>query len=138
LSIAAIGGLVSSAAFPLLNVWLIDAFGWRMSWLVLGAIIIGMFTPLALFLIRNSPEDVGLLPDNGDAGEKDRQKKRNEEASWSVSEASKTHAFWLLIVCDAIPGIVNTGLIFHHVSIFKENSLSLEAAAGILSLTALI
>ena len=52
LSIAAIGGLVSSAAFPLLNVWLIEAFGWRMSWLVLGAIIIVLFTPLALFLIR--------------------------------------------------------------------------------------
>src|SRR5690606_16106397 len=105
LSIAAIGGLVSSAAFPLLNVWLIDAFGWRMSWLVLGAIIIGMFTPLALFLIRNSPEDVGLLPDNGDAEKKDKEKKRREEASWSVSEASKTRAFWLLIVCAAIPGI---------------------------------
>ncbi|WP_052131590.1 MFS transporter [Planococcus sp. CAU13] len=138
LSIAAIGGLVSSAAFPLLNVWLIETFGWRMSWMVLGAIIIVLFTPLALFLIRNSPEEVGLLPDNGSAEQADKQKKRNEEASWSVSEASKTRAFWLLIVCAAIPGIVNTGLIFHLVSIFKENSLSLEAAAGILSLTALI
>lgn len=138
LSIAAIGGLVSSAAFPLLNVWLIEAFGWRLSWVVLGAIIIVLFTPLALFLIRNSPEDVGLLPDNGAAEKNDTQKTRKEEASWSVSEASKTRAFWLLLVCAAIPGIVNTGLTFHLVSIFKENSLPLEAAAGILSLTALI
>ncbi|WP_233786071.1 MFS transporter [Planococcus halotolerans] len=138
LSIAAIGGLVSSAAFPLLNVWLIEAFGWRMSWIVLGAIIIVLFTPLALFLIRNSPEDVGLLPDNGAAEKTDKKKKTTEEASWSVSEASKTRAFWLLLVCAAIPGIVNTGLTFHLVSIFKENSLSLEAAAGVLSLTALI
>ncbi len=138
LSIAAIGGLVSSAAFPLLNVWLIEAFGWRMSWMVLGAVIIMLFTPLALFLIRNSPEDVGLLPDNGAAEKADKKKKLVEEVSWSVSEASKTRAFWLLLICAAIPGIVNTGLTFHLVSIFKENSLSLEAAAGILSLTALI
>lgn len=138
LSIAAIGGLVSSAAFPLLNVWLIEAFGWRMSWMVLGAIIIVLFMPFALFLIRNSPEDVGLLPDNGAAEKMDKKKKHTEEASWSVSEASKTRAFWLLLVCAAIPGIVNTGLTFHLVSIFKENSLSLEAAAGVLSLTALI
>lgn len=138
LSIAAIGGLVSSAAFPLLNVWLIDAFGWRMSWLVLGAIILVLFTPLALFLIQNSPEDMGLLPDNGDAKKIANEPPQKEEVSWSVKEASKTRAFWLLLLCAAIPGIVNTGLTFHLVSIFNEKSLSLETAAGILSLTALI
>lgn len=106
--------------------------------MVLGAIIIILFTPLALFLIRNSPEEVGLLPDNDAAEKMDTAQKRPFEASWSVSEASKTRAFWLLLVCAAVPGIVNTGLTFHLVSIFKENSLPLEAAAGILSLTALI
>lgn len=138
ISIAAIGGLVSSAAFPLLNVWLIEAFGWRSSWLILGVIIIVCFTPLALFLIQNSPEEMGLLPDNGDALKKEPEKKAIEEVSWTVEEASKTRAFWLLLLCAVIPGIVNTGLTFHLVSIFAEKSLSLETAAGILSLTALI
>ncbi|WP_298831257.1 MFS transporter [uncultured Planococcus sp.] len=138
ISIAAIGGLVSSAAFPLLNVWLIESFGWRSSWLILGVIIIVCFTPLALFLIQNSPEEMGLLPDNGDKLRKEPEKMAIEEVSWSVKEASKTRAFWLLLLCAAIPGIVNTGLTFHLVSIFAEKSLSLETAAGILSLTALI
>lgn len=138
ISIAAIGGLVSSAAFPLLNVWLIESFGWRSSWLILGIIIIVCFTPLALFLIQNSPEEMGLLPDNGDKHKKEPDKKAIEEVSWSVKEASKTRAFWLLLLCAAIPGIVNTGLTFHLVSIFAQKSLSLETAAGILSLTALI
>jgi len=138
ISIAAIGGLVSSAAFPLLNVWLIEAFGWRSSWLILGIIIIVCFTPLALFLIQNSPEEMGLLPDNGDALKKESDIKPIEEVNWSVKEASKTRSFWLLLLCAAIPGIVNTGLTFHLVSIFAEKSLSLETAAGILSLTALI
>lgn len=138
ISIAAIGGLVSSAAFPLLNVWLIESFGWRSSWLILGIIIIVCFTPLALFLIQNSPEEMGLLPDNGASLKAEPEKKLIEEVSWSVKEASKTRAFWLLLLCAAIPGIVNTGLTFHLVSIFSEKSLSLETAAGILSLTALI
>ena len=138
ISIAAIGGLVSSAAFPLLNVWLIESFGWRSSWLILGIIIIVCFTPLALFLIQNSPEEMGLLPDNGASLKAGPEKKLIEEVSWSVKEASKTRAFWLLLLCAAIPGIVNTGLTFHLVSIFSEKSLSLETAAGILSLTALI
>lgn len=138
ISIAAIGGLVSSAAFPLLNVWLIEAFGWRMSWMILGIIIIIFFTPLALFLIQNSPEDMGLLPDNGDAKKSTETKNYVKEVSWTVKEAAKTKAFWLLLFCAAIPGIVNTGLTFHLVSIFNERSLSLEAAASVLSLTALI
>ncbi|ANU21950.1 MFS transporter [Planococcus donghaensis] len=138
ISIAAIGGLVSSAAFPLLNVWLIEAFGWRSSWLILGAIIVVCFTPLALFLIQNSPEEMGLLPDNGEILKNKLPKKEAVEVSWAVKEASKTRAFWLLLLCAAIPGIVNTGLTFHLVSIFAEKSLSLETAAGILSLTALI
>lgn len=138
ISFAAIGGLVSSAAFPLLNVWLIDSFGWRASWLILGAIIIICFTPLAFFLIQNKPEDMGLLPDNGDAKQQEKMQHIAEEISWTAKEASKTRAFWLLLFCAAIPGIVNTGLTFHLVSIFQERSLSLETAASVLSLTALI
>ncbi|MGB6406825.1 MAG: MFS transporter [Planococcus donghaensis] len=138
ISIAAIGGLVSSAAFPLLNVWLIETFGWRSSWLILGTIIVVCFTPLALFLIQNSPEEMGLLPDYGETLKNKPQKKETAEISWAVKEASRTRAFWLLLLCAAIPGIVNTGLTFHLVSIFAEKSLSLETAAGILSLTALI
>ncbi|MGK7377085.1 MFS transporter [Planococcus sp. 1R117A] len=138
ISIAAIGGLVSSAAFPLLNVWLIDAFGWRASWLILGVIIVVCFTPLAFFLIQNSPEDMGLLPDNGSSAKGGKNSTPIVETSWTVKEASKTKAFWLLLLCAVIPGIVNSGLTFHLVSIFSEKSLSLEAAASVLSLTALI
>lgn len=138
ISIAAIGGLVSSAAFPLLNVWLIDAFGWRVSWLILGAIIVVCFTPLAFFLIQNTPEDMGLLPDNGKGGNIDDKMPRPKEVSWTVQEAAKTRSFWLLLTCAAIPGIVNTGLTFHLVSIFAERSLPRETAAAILSMTALI
>ena len=138
ISIAAIGGLVSSAAFPLLNVWLIDAVGWRTSWLILGVIIVVCFTPLAFFLIQNSPEDMGLLPDNGNAAKEGKNKGALKEFSWTVKEAAATRSFWLLLVCAVIPGIVNTGLTFHLLSIFSEKSLSREAAASVLSLTALI
>lgn len=138
ISIAAIGGLVSSAAFPLMNVWLIDAFGWRASWLILGAIVVVCFTPLAFFLIQNSPEDMGLLPDNGSAAKEGASTSTTKEASWTVKEAAATRSFWLLLVCAIIPGIVNTGLTFHLLSIFSEKSLSREAAASVLSLTALI
>ncbi|MDS8877103.1 hypothetical protein RLK93_07825, partial [Streptococcus pneumoniae] len=53
LSLTALGAMVGSAVFPLLNVWLIETFDWRIAWLLLGASVLVIFTPLAFLLIRN-------------------------------------------------------------------------------------
>jgi MFS family permease len=47
--------------------WLIVTFGWRTTYVVLGlAVLLGML-PLCLFVVRDSPESMGLTPD-GDGG----------------------------------------------------------------------
>jgi predicted MFS family arabinose efflux permease len=47
--------------------WLIGAFGWRSAYLVLGgATLVGML-PLCLFVVRDSPEQMGLRPDGDGA-----------------------------------------------------------------------
>lgn len=138
LSIAALGGLISSAIFPVLNVWLIDSFGWRSSWQVLGVLVAVVFAPLAFLFIRNRPEEIGLLPDNSPVVTDAESQVAATDISWTVKEAMGTRAFWLLLFCVAIPAMVNTGLTFHLVSIFAEKSLSPEAAAAILSMMALI
>ncbi|MCG8398123.1 MFS transporter [Bacillus atrophaeus] len=140
LSTAALGGLISSAAFPILNVWLIDSFGWRSSWQVLGVLVAVIFAPLAFLFIRNKPEEIGLLPDNNliVTTIENQAATTPADISWTVKEAMGTRAFWLLLFCVAIPAMVNTGLTFHLVSIFAEKSLSPEAAAAILSIMALI
>lgn len=139
ISIAALGGMIGSALFPLLNVWLIEAFGWRVAWQVLGISILVMFTPLALLIIRNRPEDIGLKPDNGAVLTKVEQEKQlSSDISWTVKEAKKTRTFWLLLFCVAIPALVNTGMTFHLVSIFSEQSLAPETAATVLSLMAIV
>lgn len=139
ISIAALGGMIGSALFPLLNVWLIEAFGWRVAWQVLGISILVMFTPLALLIIRNRPEDIGLKPDNGAVLTKVEQEKQlSSDISWTVKEAKRTRTFWLLLFCVAIPALVNTGMTFHLVSIFSEQSLAPETAATVLSLMAIV
>ncbi|ANU23747.1 MFS transporter [Planococcus donghaensis] len=139
LGLAALGGMIGSAAFPLINVWLIEAYGWRTTWQILGASILVIFTPLAYFFIRNRPEDIGLLPDNGpSAREEDRQKPLSSDISWTVKEAKKTRSFWLLLFCVVVPALVNTGMTFHLVSIFSIQSLAPETAATVLSLMAII
>ncbi|MFC4322463.1 MFS transporter [Litchfieldia salsa] len=140
LSFMAIGGFLSSAALPPLNAWMISIWGWEITWRVWGILLLFIFVPLAYLLIRNKPEDIGLLPD----GRKELQTEAStnspviEEENWTLQEAMKTRTFWLLLFCISIPSLVNTGLTFHLVSILGENNISPTFAAIILSLMALV
>jgi MFS family permease len=142
LSYMAIGGFASSALFPVVNAWMLEEFGWRFSWTVWGVILIVIVAPLMLFFVRNKPEEVGLLPDNyvKSPTVKNNDEKTNvfEEENWSLQEAMKTKAFWLILFCVSIPAVINTGITFHLISIFKWNDLSPGMAAVVLSLMALI
>ncbi len=46
--------------------WLIVAFDWRTAYMVLGAAVLVGMLPLCLFVVRDSPEEMGMRPD-GDA-----------------------------------------------------------------------
>jgi MFS family permease len=46
--------------------WLIAAFDWRTAYIVLGAAVLVGMLPLCLFVVRDSPEEMGMRPD-GDA-----------------------------------------------------------------------
>ena len=43
--------------------WLILTVGWRGAYGVLGALVIAVLVPLALWVVRDSPESMGLAPD---------------------------------------------------------------------------
>ncbi|MBT2681583.1 MFS transporter [Bacillus sp. ISL-35] len=144
MSLMAIGGFASSAALPPLNAWLVATWGWSFSWRVWGILLLLVFVPLAFFLIRNKPEDIGEYPDGikpnwtNDPADPNTTRKPLEEVNWTVQEAVKTRAYWLLLFCVGIPALVNTGLTFHLISIFKTNGISPGIAALALSLMALI
>ncbi|MGM0863275.1 MAG: MFS transporter [Bacillota bacterium] len=141
LSFMAIGGFASSASFPIINAWLVSQYGWRFSWLVWGFLLILIVAPLAYYLVRNKPEDVGLMPDGEDtfsSGSDSIGDASKNEENWSLQEAMKTRAFWLILFCVSIPALINTGITFHLISIFKWNDLSAGTAAVVLSLMAVI
>ncbi|MBT2709507.1 MFS transporter [Pseudomonas sp. ISL-84] len=144
LSLMAIGGFSSSAIFPPLNAWLVNNWGWSISWQVWGIALLVIFVPLAFLLIRNKPEDIGLLPDGREkpiirAGEaEDDYADIDLEENWTLKEAMKTKAYWMLLFCVAIPALVNTGLTFHLISIFGIQNISPGIAALVLSLMAII
>lgn len=141
LSVMAIGGFASSALLPLLNTWLIDAAGWRMTWTVWGLLLLIIFVPIAYYFVRNQPEDVGEIPDGTPKAVQDDNESpaiEVNEISWTLKEAMRTKAFWLILFCVSVPALVNTGVTFHLVSIAEGKGLGDSVAALVLSMMAII
>jgi len=129
------GAVLSTAIFPPLARALIDNLGWRVAYAVLGVIVALLIVPVSLLVIRNRPEDMGLLPDGRNQPYPDTTR-RADAVSQEVSSGAETPVlrslnFWLLALPMATPGLVSTALVFHQTSIFKEAGLTATLAAGV-------
>lgn len=142
LSLMSLGGAISSALLPPLNTYIIQNFGWQIGWRVWALMLWLVFLPLAYLFIRNTPEQVGTVPDGTkvdlDIGVEPKKLVESAEDTWTLAEAMRSRAFWLLLFCTTIPSAVNTGMIFHQVSIMRTAGLSVQTAAFVLSLMALV
>lgn len=142
LSFAGIGGLASAAAFPPLINWLIGQYGWQSTWRILGVALIVFFVPLAFWLVRDRPEDVGLLPDGRRAvpetPERAGAPEPAAEHSWTLREAVRTRAFWCVMICGAVMAMVLTGITFQLFPILAERGIDRTTTAFMLSLVPVI
>ena len=132
-----LAGLVMSllglAAFPNLINWLIPIFGWQVAYMIQGLMLLLLLLPLGLIFLRDRPEAYGLFPDGSqptDEGDAASAQKPIEE-NWTVSEATRTPAFWIVAIGIASMALAATGLFFHMVSIFEDNGLSATIAATV-------
>ncbi|MDC3412021.1 MFS transporter [Aquibacillus sp. 3ASR75-11] len=143
-SFVSLGSFASAAAFPVINTWLIQTWDWQFAWRFWGVMLLVLFVPIALFGVRNRPEDIGLVPDGkADKNTKVSMGKMGKyipetEENWRLNEAAKTRAFWMILICVGIPSMINTGITFHIISIFGSNQLQPEVAAMVLSLMAIV
>ncbi|GAA4720334.1 MFS transporter [Brevibacillus fulvus] len=139
LSFAGLGGLLGAACFPPLGNWLIESYGWRVAWMVLGTALLLIFVPIAFFFVRNRPEEVGLQPDQiADKQEGEAGSSPVTDISWTLAEATKTRAFWFMLICTAIPAMIYTGVTFQIFSIMEEHHISRTTTAFVLSLVPLV
>ncbi|GAB3055275.1 MFS transporter [Virgibacillus ainsalahensis] len=143
-SFMTLGSFASASMFPVINAWLIQTWDWQFAWRFWGIALLVLFVPLALFGVRNKPEEMGLTPDGDlentakDKGPSMSAPLPQAEVDFTLQEATRTRAFWLILICVGIPSMVNTGITFHIVSIFSTNELSAGAAAMVLSLMVLV
>ncbi len=121
---------------------ILEVHDWRMVWVILG-VIVGVFTvPITWALMRNKPEDFGLLPD-GLRHETIHAHPTLEmtpiaEDNWTLREAQKTIVFWLFVIGRMVSPAVGGGLVFHQVSIFATQGFTARHAAEAFALLSIV
>ena len=125
-----LGAVLSSAIFPPFARLLIVNIGWREAYAVIGVVAIVLIIPVALLVVRNRPEDMGMFPD----GSSEPPVSETRQAMSGVRRNTRIYSsinFWLLALSLGTPGLVSTALVFHQTSIFEEKGLSATLAAGV-------
>ena len=117
----------------------IDSQGFRTTTLFIGILILVVVVP-ATQMIRNRPEDIGLLPDGAvepipaaSAGGRP-SPVLQAEPDFTVREALSTPAFWLLIMVQVSSSSSTVSLATHLVPKLTDFGMSL-GSAGIVVLT---
>ncbi|MCA1668116.1 MAG: MFS transporter, partial [Thermomicrobia bacterium] len=131
MAVVGLGGALSSAVLPPVARALTEAFGWRGAYMALGVMVWVLILPVALFVIRDRPEDMGLLPDGAAAPTARDIATGPLEPTSAERNVLRTRRFWLLVLPMAVPGAVSTALIFHQASIFAQHGLSANLAAAV-------
>ena len=118
-------GVIDNAS---LNIGGVELVGWRTVWFLLGAMVVFLSAPLAVFFLRPNPQEMGLNPD-GDPNPEDlptgsapqqRQSGLYEVNNWR--QCFKTPPMWQLSGAYVVCGIT-TGLLSIHFIPYAEDIL---------------
>lgn len=131
LAIMGIGGALSNAAFPTISQQLIEMFGWRETYMILGVFVWVLILPLAIFVVRDRPEDLGKHPDGADEMPEAERKAAESNEAPASTRALHTMFFWVTSLSIGVPTMVGTAYIFHQISILTDFGLSAGLAAGL-------
>ena len=105
LSITSSGASFGMFIFPPLATALIAAYGWRRSYAILGLLAIFAIISCAAFIVRD-PETIGLDPDGQVSLPSQDVPDNSFSDDWTLAEARRTSAFWLLNVIFALTWVV--------------------------------
>ncbi len=119
-----------------------DRLGWRVTVVIIGVAILAINLPLSL-LIRNRPEDYGLLPDGDKPDEVDNESsvgepekiapKRPVQVDFTWQQALRTSSFWLISVGHGCTSMVLIAMMAHLAPMMTDQGYSLQTASFVIT-----
>jgi MFS family permease len=111
---------------------MIGTFGWRHTYLIMAVVCFLFCVVLPALLLKDRPEDLGQVPD-GPVSEKPSQTKSairppanvyKTPVDFTVKEALRTRALWLLVAYGALQFFVMNGLFAHQIAFLFDLGIS--------------
>ena len=141
--IVSAGMAVGAFIFVNLAQWMIQKVGWRLSFVIMGIIVVVTIAPVVAFVIRNRPEEMGLLPDGEERPEEPLTAQTNakqqasaavQEPSWTMKSAMGTYAFWCISMSYCFYLFLYGSIMVHTVPLATDVGHTATVAAFALSL----
>ncbi len=141
ISIASSGGSVGGLLIVPFSTYLIIVMDWRLTWVILGLIMLVVLLPTAYLILKNDPSDLGLQLD----GQEIDESKPTEGAVYTEKgplvvthwrEALGSYPIWQLLGGYFVCGFTTLIMSFHFVPYAIESGFSPATAAmafGVLS-----
>ncbi len=134
------GASLGSLAITPLVALIAQNFGWRATYIFAGSLLLAIHIPLVLFVIRNSPEEMGLLPDGVKAAIKTTIDSNDPPAD-SIRPGTrlfpllKSRPLWLICLGFAFIALGNQAIMQHALSFYTDMGISATLAATAFGLT---
>jgi MFS family permease len=126
-----LGAGAGTMIMPSLAQRLIAGFGWRFAYCAIGAAILLVTVPVIGTLLRDRPEEMGLVPDGikGARTSSSAYEPPIAQSGSSIREAFRTRTFWLLLVAVIIVSASLHACFGHLPAMLTDRGSSAQAAA---------
>jgi MFS family permease len=141
-------GFCGAMVLPIVAL-LTEAHGWRVACLIWSAVIFASIPVMLYFVKENRPEYYGLLPD-GAKVDKEQGKTIDamidqgvkyaasiQETEFTVRQAWRTSAYWMLVAAAAVFGVVNSGITLHCIPFLTDIGVAPAVAGGMMGMMVL-
>ncbi len=141
LAFKAVGQRSGQAVLPAFIFVIMAAWDWRTAYVALAVFSTAVIIAPSLFFLRRQPEDHGLHPDGASSPTADVRGTGEGvaaplEESWTLEEARRTRAFWLITVFLMCTPFVQGATNLHMVANFQDQGLPDVQAVSIASIFA--
>ena len=139
MSISATGVSLGGIVLSPLGSWLVGVGGVALAAPAMGALVIAVGLPIALWVLVWDPAEVGLGPDLDDPIEGADMTALGDDVqrrTWSRRSAARTIPFWAILVAFVLVLMAQTGFLLHQIAFLEDRLGSRESAALALSTTA--
>lgn len=128
---------------PIVGAYVLERWGWRAGWRVLGVATLVLAVPPGLLLLLRHPSDVGQRVD-GDRADTSasgqapsRGRTATAEVQWTAREAARTPTFWMLTAALVAQGVATAGQTIHVIPHLLDRGFDPTTAALIFSVAGL-